>query len=388
MKTKVINFELLYIDGEQSIDKLVEVNYKTIIDEISHAVTQGHTEIIGLLLMDGFLYKDNDLFFQMMKRVQEHADAVGIKKITLLPGMCENFKNKLELNEINFDIRFFDFTQWMIYNSYRDSIDSIKDWNSMSDKFLFLGGIPSRYNRIILLNKFYKSKMLENSIWSFFPPWTEDDIRWCRSALADCSDIEYENFIKSCSRSIDNRYEETKNYSKLNGKELINSNIYKKSWLKDPGFMDHKIFQDTCFSVISEGNAYDPAKDFYFLTEKTWRTVANKHPFIIAGYPEQVIYAKQRGLKTFEDYFLIKDYYLIDNERKRMQAVVKNTKYFLENFRSKENEIRIDIEHNFNLFLSIAKENINTVNSFSKEDAEKYFYQKGFSHLIRIANGI
>lgn len=382
MTAKIINFELLYVDGDQSSSTIADKNFQIIIDELSNVNTD---EVVGLLLLDGFLYKDNELFYKTMRMVQDHAKKIGIKKITLLAGMCENFKHNLQKHNINFDIKFFDFTQWMIAQSYNGALEN-QTWNT-TNKFLFLGGIPSRANRLNLLYKFYTAGMLSDAEWSFFPPWTNDDKIWCRNSLIDLTDSEYNTFLSYCNRAVDNLYADAKNYSKFNGTQLKEQRIYEKEWLKDPGFINPIIYSKTCFSVIAEGNAYPPAKDFNFLTEKTWRAVANNHPFIIAGYPEQVEYAMQRGLKTFNDYFLIKDYYLIQNEDQRLDAIVKNTAHFLKTYQQNITSIRSDIDHNYNLFKELTQANKNQITKFNQHDQNNFFYKKGFSHLIRIADG-
>jgi hypothetical protein len=384
MSIKLINFELLYANGSTDINKL---NFKLIIEEMTAAVKNGYREIVGLLLLDGFLYKDNEQFYQTMRDVQDYAKVLGVKKITLLAGMCENFEHKLKKNGIYFDVEFFDFTLWMIYQSY-DEFNSNLLWNHKEQNFLFLGGIPSRKNRITLLSKLYDRGMLtEKNKWSFFPPWTTDDKSWCRAELKKYSDVEYETFLNYCNKSIDELYNDAKEYSKLDGTELLKQNIYSKDWLQDPGFIDPNVYSSTAFSIISEGNAYPPASDFYFLTEKTWRAVANNHPFIISGYPEQVEYAKKRGLKTFDEYFVDKNYYNNVDEDARLESIVTNTKAFLENIDNSAEQIRKDISHNYNLFISAIKESKEKISQYSKSDQQEFFYKKGFSHLIRIPDG-
>jgi hypothetical protein len=386
--SKVINFELLYIDKESSTEELIyQKNLEYIIEELRNAKAENYSAVTGLLLLDGLLYKDNKHFVNMLKEIDKKCKELKIVEVTLLSGMCENSKHILDKAGVNFKLEFFDFTSWMIYQSYQNKLKHIKGWNSNSKDFLFLGGIPSRWNRIKLLSQFYKNNMLNCAVWSFFPPWEVNDIRWCRNALSYFSDDEYYKFLMYADKVVDNGYSDAKNYSKVNGSQIKSSNIYQTEWIKDPGYINTEIYNNTLFSVISEGNAYDPATDFSFLTEKTWRAVANKHPFIIAGYPEQIIYAKQRGLRTFEDYFLIKDYYLIEDEDERISAIVKNTKYFLENYKKCKFKIQLDIEHNFNVFIKTNKNNKKIVDNFTKNEADIFFNQKGFSHLIRVADG-
>jgi urate oxidase len=100
-------------------------------------------------------------------------------------------------------------------------------------------------------------------------------------------------------------------------------------------------------------------------------------------------YIKELGFKTFENYMLIQDYAYLPNETDRLDAIVLNTKYFLENCNLYKDNIEQDIQHNYDLFFKLAEQNIEILNSirdtYSIEQTEldKWFNQKGFGHLVR-----
>lgn len=375
MKTKLINLELLYLNEKNISNKLLtDTCRKLALEEMQDAKDKGYDSVVFLLLIDGFLYKDNQDFIDTVKILKKNANRIGLKDIVFMPGMAEKF-------DIDEKIVFFDYYVWMIFQSYENI--KTKNWNKNADKFLFLSGQPARVNRIYLTSIFYKKGLLKKNLYSFFPPWTDEDIKWCKNCLGYTSE-DYDRFISDCQESFDTLYDEAKNYSKLDGPGIIREKIYEKAWVKDPGLLNLDFFSNTSFSIISEGNAYYPAKDYYFLTEKTWRAVINKHPFILAGYKEQVLYAKERGLKTFENYFDIKDYYLIEDDKERMKAVVHNTEYFMQNFYKHIDQIQRDIDHNYDLFFNIVKQNQEILKSFEIDDIEKYFISKTWINLIRI----
>jgi hypothetical protein len=324
------------------------------------AKEQGYDIVYGLLLMDGFLYRNPETF------------PVEIP-VKLIAGMCEH-PDHLYLN----------YYHRIVYNSFKNT--QLPKWNSDSKSFLFLGGVPSRLNRINLLSKFYDSNMLDNAVWSFFPPWTDADKIWCRTAMLHYTDEQYLKFLSTCEQRIDDRYEESKNYSRISRKEWDEQDTYNQPWVNDLAWVNPQIFADTVLSIVSEGNAYDPATNYSFLTEKTWRAVAMQHPFVFAGYPEQFDYAKSLGLCTFEQYMLIKDYAYITDEDKRLDAVVVNTKYFIDNYNQYNNEIGKDIEHNYSLFMELFKKDNKLLNSLAitEYDKEQWFNQTGFSHLLKI----
>jgi hypothetical protein len=156
--------------------------------------------------------------------------------------------------------------------------------------------------------------------------------------------------------------------------------------------MDSKIFQDTAFSIISESTNYWD-RNFDFVTEKTWRTVLHSHPFIFAGHPDQFVYLKNLGLRTFENYMKIKNYAYIEDENLRLDAIVENTKDFLINHSKYSENIQKDVQYNFSLFLNTVDDELKKLKNLMAAygvdtlDVDYYFDRTGFDHLIRIPNG-
>lgn len=354
MKSKIINFEMLHLSEDERQTRIM--------DQLEKAKLQGVDAVYGLMLMDGFLYRKPESF------------PVDID-VKIIAGMCED-KNHL----------YFNYNHRMVYNSFKNA--KLPNWSGNGQCFLFLGGVPSRVNRINLLSKFYDANLLGTALWTFFPPWTEEDKQWCRNALSHYTEETYLKFLKDCDYQIDDRYESSKDYSRVSRKEWDEQDTYNRPWVKDLAWIDPQIFVDTVLSIVSEGNAYPPATNFKFLTEKTWRAIAMKHPFIFAGYPEQFNYAKSLGLRTFEEYMLIKDYATIEDEDKRLEAVVANTKYFLENYKNYKDKIYNDIEHNYNVYMKIAEEQNTFLDKLPISEDEKsyWFGQSGLSHLMRLQN--
>ena len=64
--------------------------------------------------------------------------------------------------------------------------------------------------------------------------------------------------------------------------------------------MSRWTYEDTWFSVVTE-TLYRP--DSTFLTEKSFKPIANLHPFLILGYPGLLKSLKQLGYQTFSDWF-------------------------------------------------------------------------------------
>ena len=91
--------------------------------------------------------------------------------------------------------------------------------------------------------------------------------------------------------------------------------------------------EDSYFSIVTETVFYkkqDPewqagyttAEDGIFITEKTYRPIALKHPFILFAYPNTLRALRERGYKTFHPY-IDESYDSIEHGEERFEALVK-----------------------------------------------------------------
>lgn len=392
MKAELVNFELWFTyDDDHDQDKLDRLNIELVVADIKSAVENNNVDcIIGLLLVDGFLYKDNDRFYTILKKIYQEGTTLGIKKFYLMPGMCSDYQSNLDQRSLAYEILDWDFPVNQMYQSYKDKLHLVHKWNPAANKFLFLGGVPSRPNRIGLMSKYYDADMLDAGVWSFFPPWTDDDQKWCREHLNHYTDEKYAEFLKYCDRAVDDKYSVSKDYSRVSGKEMADRGLLDSPWLNDCGWIDPNVFYDTSISIISEGSCYPPATDFEFLTEKIWRAVINNHPFIVADHPDRFAFMKHRGLRTFENYLHIPEYAYIENEETRLDAVVANTGYFLDTVADNIEQINIDIGHNRTVMFDILKRDqkmiewLKTNLSVSQSSIDRWLLTKDFKTYIRI----
>lgn len=392
LKAKIINFEWMCDHNHYDIEQFDEIKTNLIKQEIKQAADNGFNTIVGLYLLDGFLqpkqrYKE---FISHLTQIKDYSCTIGIKKIILVSGHGENLEN------CPFDFFFLDFNLRMLINSYPD-LNSLPNFSPENIKFLFLTGMPNRPNRIGLLSKFYDKSLLIDAHWSFFSPWTPADQIWCREYLKHYTDEQYEKFLNECERSFDHRYHTCKPYyGSYTSTEtsIIWYDVVKTDWAQAPTHIDSKVYKDTLFSVISEGPNFW-TEDYNFITEKTWRTFLHRHPFIFAGHPDQFDYIKTLGFKTFEEYLLIKDYAYIKNENQRLDAIVKNTEYWLKNIKNNLSSIEKDIEYNYQMFFNHVKKQ-NEILKFleydlnvSSDEIKLYSGIKGYTDLIRrIPDGV
>lgn len=391
MKAELVNFELWFTyDDDHDQDKLDRTNIDLVVADIKEAVERNVDCIIGLLLVDGFLYKDNDRFYSILQKIYQEGTQLGIKKFYLMPGMCADYQEELDERSLDYEILNWDFPINQMYQSYKDKLDQVPAWNPDADKFLFLGGVPSRPNRIGLMSKYYDAKLLGRGVWSFFPPWTDDDQQWCREHLSYYTDQEYNEFLEKCDCAVDEKYAVSKDYSRVSGKEMADRDLLDSPWLNDCGWIDPNVYRNTSVSIISEGSCYPPAVDFEFLTEKIWRAVINNHPFIVADHPDRFTFMKRVGLKTFEEYLAVPGYAYLPNEDERLNMVVSNTEYFLDNVDKYKDQIAKDIEHNKSVMFAILERDKELIKWLKQEllvsDAsiEKWLMAKDFKTYIRI----
>jgi hypothetical protein len=353
MKSKFINFEYF--------PAIEEVTYKNIISDINLAAQEGYKSVIGLLLADGFLYKHNDSWNALHNSIVEHAKKIKVE-IKIISGMSHK-------NSVNCEVIPFDFYMHTVWNSYKNK--TVNTYNPSTGKFLFLGGVPDRLNRIGLLHKLYKNNLLENAEWSFFPPWTPQQIT--NSLQYFNSEEHYYNFIKFAERKVDDLYNSSKTYG--TGKTAIAT-----EWTNNTAWIDPSVYSNTSLSLISEGHPGDSNNNSKFLTEKIYRVFVQSHPFLLAANPVIFNYIKELGFKTFEDYFPIKDYSIVSPEETRLEKLVVNLKYFLDN----DIDFSEDVDFNKQHFFTFAEKNAKILDTLDveKTDLDFYFNRKGFGHLL------
>lgn len=378
-KGRIINFEWLCDYNRWKPDEFQHIAIKLIKKDIDAAVADKCNVIIGVYLLDGFLYQSHRYtqFVNLLNEIVSYTTNLSIEKIIIISGQGEF------IDTLPVESHFIDYNTRMIYNSY-----SIDPNVVAGDKFLFLTGMPNRPNRIGLLSKFYDAGLLKNAKWSFFAPWTELDKKWCRQHLGHYTDMQYDKFLKHCEHSFDDRYETAKPFYGTNNANTDTQayDMAQTAWCKAPAHVDSEAFNDTWFSIISEGPNYWDDEN-RFVTEKSWRAILHKQPFILAAEPDQYRYLKSLGYRTFEEYLLIPNYGTIANEDDRLNAVVANTKHWIEN--KHLYNMRQDIEHNYQLLLKEFDDKNKLLSQFEtdynipKSEIDYYFGGLGYDRIIR-----
>ena len=130
-------------------------------------------------------------------------------------------------------------------------------------------------------------------------------------------------------------------------------------YLDDEDLMNNKAdlststdfyYSNSLLSLVSETNFFPEFETGRFLSEKTWKPVAYKHPFIMVGVPRTMELLRELGYKTFHPY--IDETYDTENDPiRRLRLIVEEVKRIV-NFNKVEmldfmNNLRPIVEHNY-----------------------------------------
>lgn len=214
---------------------------------------------------------------------------------------------------------YVDYFSWFVHMMVPDEIVKNK-----SNKGLFFIGKAEKFHRIRLLALLYKHNILDSFDWSFY---LNDNIK--RESYQYVKDLfnekQYDIFIKETVRTLDD--------------PLI---LMQSTSSHCNGFpYDINLFKNTKFSLISETGLWG------WVTEKTFKAIVHKHPFIIANYNYPILEKlKKLGYKTFEEYLPYKYDQLTDNHEK-LDVIIKNVIWMINNDLTCMAD---DVEYNYNLF--------------------------------------
>lgn len=206
------------------------------------------------------------------------------------------------------------------YHAYYYPIYSniLVDDSVLTKKFLCLNKRVD-VTRLILYKKFYTDNLIEQSFFSFLG---EDHLNGNLESINAVNQAEeiFNNLLKlypEFTRLIT----PTDPFVKINSDTDIDQYInYCAQNIIDPSWkLDHTFYQQSFCSVISETSMLSMTPNF---SEKTFRAIANGHPFIILGGQGSLEFLKNLGFDTFDDIF-DNSYDGIADNYQRMIAVFK-----------------------------------------------------------------
>jgi hypothetical protein len=114
---------------------------------------------------------------------------------------------------------------------------------------------------------------------------------------------------------------------------------------------DLNHYSSTYFSVITETGMGNPTR----ITEKVFKAIVNKHPFLIIGCKDSLKYLQQLGYKTFPSMF-DERYDSIETDVDRILLIIDEIEKFcnlsVDEKNNRLNSIIDTLEHNYNLFIN------------------------------------
>lgn len=286
--------------------------------------------LVTTLLWEPHLLNDFVLYENLFKSFKHK----GIKTILIL----DSYYKDIDVTRLATKVHYVNYFLWRTYDKVvrqkKSEVSTV--WNSNSDKFLILNGKPGRVNRIRLLWKL--KHLLDRAVWSLHVhpgTWQES-----RQYLGEMSDKGFADFVKKYNRNPDN--------AKI---------LFQEDSLHYGGIpYDVSLFDSTLFRIVTETQFNLKGNVIPWLTEKTFLTILNRLPFMIAGDKGSLNKLKSMGFRTFENYLPEKDYDLIEDPETKINAIVSNTEFWLNHMEHKE-KILEDVEHNYHMLEKIATQN-------------------------------
>jgi hypothetical protein len=323
------------IYGYLTDDPIALKNFETSIFQIKNTAISINTIPYILLVdvMEGRIYDEShNTYIDNIRNILRNQ---GVDYQFILDG---DFESESKISKTYKDILYVNFLAVTCYAhtllSPTQKVNS--KWNHKSSKGLYLPGKPDRPHRIKLLAMLWEKNLLNKLDYSFFITKSEEESVYRQNLLAYDRE-KFDSFLRETLRSLD----------VIAGPEdSFNCTGYP---------FDHMLYSDTLFSVISESDFRGGTDWRSKLTEKTYRTIVNKHPFICAWFPGMVNHIEKMGFKSFKEYLYYPNYNDEQDLVRRLKQITKNIETFDTQITPHIDRIQDDVEFNYNHFVSLAK---------------------------------
>lgn len=199
--------------------------------------------------------------------------------------------------------------------------EKFKNLNHNKNKIFLCFNRTPREHRCALLAELYKNNLIEKSFVSFHncPPNIFDKFKIQEFSLI-------ENFFSKSQNTYLKILEE--NLPNLPITLNLNSDNLNPHNILD----DFEYFKNSHLSIVTESkffvdevyddlNWFDVTTDGYFFTEKTWKPILARHPFILMGRPGSLEILKRKGYCSFSPY-IDESYDMIQNDNDRFDAII------------------------------------------------------------------
>lgn len=265
----------------------------------------------------------------------------------LLIATSVDLKKRMDyLNREPFKIECFDFFERLMQRQMRyflSPTEKIPKLNSpllndtFSKKFICLNRMP-RLHRLALLRMLSKKDLVRQGYYSFpIESNTKDMLDNVEETYSNLTHLmdPTEKVLKSLPLNVDTHDILGLNHAYTPQRDLM------------------KFYRDSYFSIVLE--TYFENHHLNFFTEKIFKPIIHKHPFVLVSTPHMLESLRSYGYKTF-DSIIDESYDKIEDPSDRLIAVVNEIERLcnlseseLVEFKTKSLEI---VNHNYNVIMS------------------------------------
>lgn len=319
----------LYSLDIQSKDKAKEL----ILEDIKILNLPKDTDIVISSVREPYNYEE---FINLSSDIKKELLSKGYKKFThFVHDWCSKEYLKDFVVPLHWHVLDIDFRKRYEHQKAN------KCWNYDSDRVLFLNMKANKVQRVGLLYKLIEQGLFDNLLYSFYP----------NHMLSVDNEMTTEELYKEVSGKS-NFSEFVAKYA--NSLDIISNPLIESRSHLHIGFpYDVSLFQTTCLNLTSESLWGSDKK--VFLTEKIWKAIINRQPFIIAGQPNTMSYLENLNFKTFREYLKYPDYENEKDHHLKLEKIVENVQHFLEIKSKCKEQIQKDIDHNTSQFEQLLK---------------------------------
>ena len=328
-----LNFILTYIRSQ-----LKDENTKVFFDNVHEGNVIG--SIIGIHKIIKILNLNSNNVFFFSHGFQAHE---------LYESYCieNNITDKI-------NIRVISAWERHVVRTTNTSIEPKYEVSVREKTFLCFNRIARRH-RIALLGLLYSKNLIQKSFYSFFTTLYGDTpielamINLKNYITEDLYNLVLENFNN-------HKHEFPLKLNSISGDDNVN-------YVKDD---DYKYYDNSYFSVVTEtfffrhpqtnilaDAIYDEISIFF--SEKIFKPIICKHPFILLCRPHSLEYLKKLGYKTFSPY-IDESYDLIENDEERLIAIVNEIQRLSEQTNEEwiewQKNVLPIIEHNYQVIIN------------------------------------
>lgn len=317
-------------DEELTVNNIIWDNLKKF--KNSKLVYDTHTEPVD--------YKYFTTFFNSIFKTH------GINHRQLFILVHDEVQKKLLTEEFEknsvFGVNIDFYMKWLVEIPHKLTDESSNIMLSGNKKRFSLFSRHYKHERLLLFMDLIKNKLLDNIQYTFnnLNPYTfiETPITEIQKFIDNSeysNNVEIEKWVNGIPYTLNNERDVQNIYSDALTTALKKSEIH--------------IVVETSFA-----HPKDDQENAFFITEKTYRPIIFKMPFLIYGNYNSLKYIKNLGFKTFDG--IIDESYdeIIDNDQRRVKLIAEikrisefNDTQFKE-FMAKCNEV---VDHNYDVFM-------------------------------------